>query len=94
MGKKKLEPFENLFHTMPKMQPEMMEAVKINHLHAHLKKEALQRFRNINETNNRTLEVVLIVFRRKYFKLESRAIAKHKWHKQTFAPKIRRTSIR
>ena len=29
---------------------------------------------------------MLIVFRRKYVKLESQATAKHKWHKLTFAP--------
>ena len=36
----KFELFEHLFHTMLKMQPEMTEAVKINHFHAHLGKEA------------------------------------------------------
>ena len=37
---KKFELFEDLFHTMLKMQPEMTEAMKINHFHAHLRKEA------------------------------------------------------
>ena len=32
----KFELFEDLFHTMLKMQPEMTEAMKINHFHAHL----------------------------------------------------------
>ena len=35
------ELFEDLFHKMLKMQPEMTEAMKINHFHAHLRKEAL-----------------------------------------------------
>ena len=82
----KFELFEDLFHTMLKMQPEMTEAMKINHFHAHLRKEALQTFRNISALNRKTLDDVLIVFRRKYVKPESQATAKHKWHKLTFDP--------
>ena len=82
----KFELFEDLFHTMLKMQPEMTEAMKINHFHAHLRKEALQTFRNISALNKKTLDDVLIVFRRKYVKPESQATAKHKWHKLTFDP--------
>ena len=33
---------------MPNLQLEMTEAVKINHLHSHLGKEALQTFENVN----------------------------------------------
>ena len=44
----KFELFEDLFHTMIKMQPEMTEAMKINHFHSLLRKNALQTFRNIN----------------------------------------------
>ena len=58
----KFELFEDLFHTMIKMQPEMTEAMKINHFHAHLQKEALQTFRNISAINKKTLDDVLIVF--------------------------------
>ena len=82
----KFELFEDLFHTMLKMQPEMTETMKINHFHAHLRKEALQTFRNISAVNKKTLDEVLIVFRRKYVKPESQATAKHKWHKLTFDP--------
>ena len=82
----KFEFFEDLFHTMLKMQPEMTEAMKINHFHAHLRKEAFQAFRNINALNKKTLDDVLIVFRRKYVKPESQATAKHKLHKLTFDP--------
>ena len=85
----KFEFFEDLFHTMLKMQPEMTEAMKINHFHAHLRKEALQTFGNISATNKKTLDDVLIVFRRKYVKPESQATAKHKWHKLTFDPKTK-----
>ena len=45
----KFELFEDLFHTMIKMQPEMTETMKINHFH--LRKNALQTFRNINSAN-------------------------------------------
>ena len=83
---KKFELFENLFHTMLKMQPEMTEATKTNHFHPHLRKEALQTFRNISASNKKTLDDVLIVFRRKYVKPESQATAKHKWHRLTFDP--------
>ena len=82
----KFELFEDLFHTMLKKQPEMTEAIKIKHFHAHLRKEALQTFRNISALNKRTLADVLIVFRRKYVKPETQATAKHKWHKLTFDP--------
>ena len=60
----------------------MTEAMKINHL----RKEALQTFRSISALNKKTLDDVLIVFRRKYVKPESQATAKHKWHKLTFDP--------
>ena len=63
----KFELFEDLFHTMIKMQPEMTQAMKIKHFQAHLRKEALQTFRKISASNKKTLDDVLIVFRRKYF---------------------------
>ena len=66
----KFELFEDLFHTMLKMQPEMKEAMKIKHFHAHLGKEALQRFRNVSALNKKTLDDILSVFRRKYLKPE------------------------
>ena len=80
----KFELFEDLFHTMIKMQPAMTEQMKINHFHSLLRKGALQTFRNINSINRQTLEDVLIIFRRKYVKPESQATAKHKWHRLTF----------
>ena len=88
----KFELFENLFHTMLKMQPEMTEAMKINHFHAHLRKEALQTFRNMSVSNKKTLNDVLVVFRRNYVKPESQATAKHKWHKLTFDPNTKSLS--
>ena len=64
----------------------MTEAMKINHFHAHLRKKALQTFRNISALNKKTLNDVFIVFRRKYVKPESQATAKNKWHKLTIDP--------
>ena len=82
----KFELFEDRFHTMIKMQPEMTEQMKINHFHSLLRKNALQTFRNISSTNRQTLEDVLVIFRRKYVKPESQATAKHKWHRLVFDP--------
>ena len=82
----KFDLFEDLFHTMIKMQPEMTESMKINHFHSLLRKKALQIFRNVTFANLQTLKDVLAVFRRKYVKPESQATAKHKWHKLVFDP--------
>ena len=82
----KIELFEDLFHTMIKMQPEMTEQMKINHFHSLLRKNALQTFRNISSANRQTLEDVLVIFRRKYVKPASQATAKHKWHRLVFDP--------
>ena len=86
----KFELFEDLFHTMIKMQPVMTEQLKINHFHSLLRKRALQTLRNINTINRQTLEFIFIsktvIFRRKYVKPESQATAKHKWHSLIFDP--------
>ena len=82
----KFELFEDMFHTMIKMQPAMTEQMKINHFRSLLRKGALQTFRNINSINRQSLEYVLVIFRRKYVKPESQATAKHKWHRLTFDP--------
>ena len=50
----KFELFEDLFHTMIKMQPDMTETMKINHFLSLLRKNALQTFRNINTANRQT----------------------------------------
>ena len=82
----KFELFEDLFHPMVKMQPEMSEQMTINHFHSLLWKNALQTFRNISTVSRQTLEVVLVIFRRKYVKSESQTTAKHKWHRLVFDP--------
>ena len=55
----KFERFEDLFHTMIKMQPDMTEAMIINHFQSLLGKNALQIFRYINTANRQTLEDIL-----------------------------------
>ena len=80
------------YYTLLKMQPGVTEALKINHSHVHLRKEALRTFRNISASKKKTLDDVLVVFRRKYAKPESQAIAKHNWHKLTFDPNTKSLS--
>ena len=82
----KFELFEDLFLTMIKMQPAMTGQMKMNHFLSLLRKGALQTFRNKNSINRQALEDVLVIFRRKYVKPESQAMAKHKWHRLTFDP--------
>ena len=78
---KKIELLEDLFRTKLKMQTEMTEMLEKNHFHSNLRIEELQTFRNINASNKRTLEDVLIKHRGKYVRPQSPATAKHKWHK-------------
>ena len=59
----KFKIFEDLFYAMLKMQPEMTEPLKINHIHANLQKEALQAFRNRSASYKKILDDVLIVLR-------------------------------
>ena len=59
------------------MLPEMTEAMKIKHFHAHLRNEASETFRNIREANKRTV---------KDGPIGSPATAKQKWQKLTFDP--------
>ena len=82
----KFDLFEDIFHTMIKMQPEMSEQMKINHFHSSFRKGAIQKFRNISTTNRQTLKDVLVIFRRNYVKPETQATAKHEWHRLVFDP--------
>ena len=61
----------------------MTGAMKMNHFHSLLRKNAL---RNINTANRQTLEDNLAVFRLKYVNAESQATAKHKWHRLVCDP--------
>ena len=79
----KFELFENLFHIMLTLQPEMTEAMKINHFLAYLRKEALKMFRKINTSNKKALDDLLIGFH-KISQSRNTSSSKHKWHKLTF----------
>ena len=65
----KFELFEDLFHTMIKMQPETM---KINHFRSLLRKNAQSIILNINTANRQTLKDIVPIFRGKYVKPESK----------------------
>ena len=77
----KLELFKDLFQTMLRMQPEMSEAMKNHRFHSHLREEAVQKFKNTTASNKRTLEDIIIIFKRKYVRPQSQTTAKHKCHK-------------
>ena len=49
-------------------------------------KKHFKHLQNISASNKKTLDDVVIVFRRKYVKPVSQATAKHNWHKLTFDP--------
>ena len=78
----KFELFEEFFQTMLKMQPEMTKVMKTYHFHSHLRKNALQNFRNIIVSNKRTLGDVLSISVRR----QTQSTAKRKWNKFTFDP--------
>ena len=61
---------------MLRMQHQKSEAMKKKHFLSHSRKEALQVFRNMNASNKRTLEDLLIFFQRKYVRSLSEATAK------------------
>ena len=68
------------------MQTNLTEEIKINHFHAHLRGLALKTFKNIQRTPTTTLEDILKVFRRKYVKTETSALAKHRFNRLAFDP--------
>ena len=74
---------------MLKMQPEKTEALRNDNCQAHLQKEALQIFKNINAPNRETLDDVVIVIRQERVKTKPQATAKNRWHKVTFDSKTR-----
>ena len=82
----KIQLLEDVSHTMRKMQPNMAESKRKIRFHSLLRKNAQQIFPSINRANSQTLEDLVAVFLRKYVKPESRATAKHKWHKLIFNP--------
>ena len=82
----KFEMFEDLFQTSTKIHNQQTEEDKINYFHSLMRGDALQTFKNITSSNRETLGEILIAFRRKYVKPQSRAIAKHKLQQLVFNP--------
>ena len=77
----KFELFEDLFQTSLKIHNQLTEENKINHFHSLMRGDALQTFKNITSPNRENLREILTVFRRKYVKPQSMAMAKHKFQR-------------
>ena len=80
----KFELFEDLFQTSLKIHNQLTEEDKINYFHSLMRGDALQTFKNITSPNRQYLGEMLTVFRRKYVKLQSMAMAKHKFQRLVF----------
>ena len=82
----KFELFEDLFQTSLKIHNQLIEEDKINYFHSLMRGDALQTFKNISSPNRKNLTEILTVFRRKYVKPQSMALAKHKFQQLVFNP--------
>ena len=82
----KFELFEDLFQTSLKIHNQLTEEDKINYFHSLMSGDALQTFKNITSPNRENLGGILTVFRKKYVKLQSMAMAKHKFQRLVFNP--------
>ena len=85
----KIELFEDLFQTSLKIHNQLTEEDKINYFHSLMRGDALQTFKNITSPNREKLGEILTVFRIKYVKPQSRATAKHKFHRLVFNSQTR-----
>ena len=82
----KFELFEDLFQSSLKINNQLTEDDRINYFHSLMRGDALQTFKNINGPTPENLQVIIVVFRRKYVKPQSMATAKHKIQKLVFNP--------
>ena len=82
----KFEQFEDLFQTSLKIHNQLTEADKTNYFHTLMRGDALQNFKNITSPNRENLGEIMTVFRRKYVKHQSMALAKHKFQRLVFSP--------
>ena len=82
----KFELFEDLFQTSFKIHNQLTEDDRINYFHSLIRKDALQTFNYINGLTRENLGEILAVFRRKYIKPQSMAMAKQKFQKLVFNP--------
>ena len=83
---KKFELPEDLLQTSFKNHTRLTEEDEINCFHSVMRGDALHNFRNITSPNRENLGEILTVFRRKYVKPQSMAIAKHKFQRLVFNP--------
>ena len=83
----KFELFEDFFHTMLKMQPEMTERIENKSFSFASEERRLYKLSKTSKVPVGThWKRILVIFRRKYVKPQSVATAKHKWHKLMFNP--------
>ena len=82
----KFELFEDLFQMSLKIHNQLTEEDRINYFHSLMRRDALQTIKNINGPTREILGEILAVFRRKYVKPQSMAIAEHKFQKLVFNP--------
>ena len=62
----KFELFEDLFRNNIKMYPHLTEIQKINYFHSQLRGDALQAFRNIEDTKKDSLDEIMTIFKRRF----------------------------
>ena len=82
----KFELFEDLFRNNIKMYPHLTEIQKINYFHSLLRGDALQAFRNIEDSKKDSLNEIMEVFKRRFGDYLSMAKARCEWDALKFDP--------
>ena len=82
----KFELFEDLFRNKIKMYPHLTEIQKINYFHSLLRGDALQAFRNIEDTKKDSLDEIMTIFKRRFGDYLSMAKASCEWDALKFDP--------
>ena len=90
----KIELFEDPFQTSLKIHNQLTEDDKINYFHSLMRWDALQTFQNINGPARDNLGEILVVFRRKYVKQQSRATVVEEWAELTGGGGLRSLCIK
>ena len=82
----KFELFEDLFRNNIKMYPHLTELQKINYFHSLLRGDALQDFRNIEDSKKDSLDEIMTIFKRRFGDYLSMAKARCEWDALRFDP--------
>ena len=82
----KCELFEDLFRNNIRMHPHLTEIQRINYFHSLLRGEALQAFRNLDDTKKNNLEDIMTTFKRRFGDYLSVAKARCEWDTLKFDP--------